>query len=140
MTLNPDRLTAAKAIIRNDAGAVLVLQQSHEATVSNAGRYHVPGGILEPGETLHDAVIREVREETGLATTVGRIVDVGEWEADIRGRHYQFVGVFYECTLEEGNITLDEEAASYKWVTAENLASVDIIEPTYSILVKYLQA
>lgn len=139
MQLTETRLVAAKAIIRNSEGAVLVLQQSREQTVSNAGRYHVPGGIVEPGESLHEAVIREIHEETGLVAKIGKLVDVGEWEADIRGTHYRFVGIFYECSVNNNDIVLDEEAINYKWVTKRDLASVDIVEPTYSILLDYFK-
>lgn len=134
------RLLAAKALIKNADGKVLVLQQSHEAAVSNAGQYHMPGGIIEPNETIAEGLIREIREETGLTATIGALVTVGEWQATIRGQHFAFVGIFYECTVPAGEITIDPaESEGYTWVGLAELPTIKIVEPARSILEQYLQ-
>jgi 8-oxo-dGTP pyrophosphatase MutT (NUDIX family) len=61
---NVKQRIAAKAIIKNSEGQVLVLRQSFEKAVDGAGLYHPPGGIVEPGEILRETLKREVKEET----------------------------------------------------------------------------
>ena len=62
-------------------GAVLVDEQGRifVARFSKiAGRYAIPGGHVEYGETIADALVRETREETGLAPVSYRLLRVGE--------------------------------------------------------------
>lgn len=134
------RLVAAKAIIKNDSGKVLVLQQSDEATVSGAGKWHMPGGIVERGESPTDAVVRETKEEANLDVTVVRLLDAAEWQADIRGEHFDFVGLFYECALSIGAVTVDQsEATTFTWIGREDIDSITVLEPARTILLRALQ-
>lgn len=135
----PIQCIAAKAIIMHGS-RVLVLKQSAEATVTGANRYHPPGGIVEPGEHLRDALLREIAEETGLEATIGDVVSVEEWQANIRGEQCQFFGVFYACSLKsQKKISIQEaEASGYAWVGINELDTVDILEPSLSVIKKAL--
>jgi 8-oxo-dGTP diphosphatase len=59
------------AVVRDDAGRLLLIRRGHEPS---RGLWSLPGGRVEPGETLEAAVVREVREETGLEVRVGAAV------------------------------------------------------------------
>ncbi|WP_097194873.1 NUDIX hydrolase [Blastococcus aggregatus] len=59
------------AVVVDDAGRLLLIQRGH---APSAGLWSVPGGRVEPGETLPEAVVREVREETGLDVRPGAVV------------------------------------------------------------------
>ena len=121
---------AAKAIIKH-GGKVLVLRQSSEAAVDNANRYHPPGGIVEPGESLRQTLAREVTEETGLQVDIGKILTVEEWRVTIRGEACQFFGAFFEChLLSDDDIKLDEESSGFAWVDLDGLAGLDVVEPS----------
>lgn len=135
-TDGPTQCIAAKAVIIHQ-GRVLLLQQSAEAAVSGALRFHVPGGIVEPGEDLQEALIREVQEETGLTVAIGELVAFEQWNADIRGEQCQFFGAFYSCTLVgDEAVSLDQESHGYAWVPEQELGNFDILEPTRTIVGK----
>jgi 8-oxo-dGTP diphosphatase len=59
------------AVVRDDAGRLLLIRRGHEPS---RGLWSLPGGRVEPGETLEQAVVREVREETGLDVRAGAVV------------------------------------------------------------------
>ncbi|HEY2194969.1 MAG TPA: NUDIX domain-containing protein [Actinomycetospora sp.] len=59
---------AAGAVVRDPAGRLLLVRRAHDP---EAGRWTLPGGRVEPGETPADAAAREVAEETGLEVVVG---------------------------------------------------------------------
>lgn len=67
------------AVVLDGAGRLLLIRRGHAPSI---GLWSVPGGRVEPGETLADAVVREVREETGLAvrpdSVVGRLSIPGD--------------------------------------------------------------
>lgn len=129
------RLVAVKALIRNGKGKILVLRQSHEASVSNAGKYHVPGGIVDPNEMLEDSLMREIQEETGLNAKVERLACARQWSANLRGEQFDFVGLFYECkTNSPTKLVLDNESVGWKWVGLNDLESLDIVEPSRSVV------
>jgi len=67
------RIDCAGAVIKDGQGRLLLIRRRNEP---GAGLWSLPGGRIEPGETGDQAVAREVREETGLSVTVGRLLGV----------------------------------------------------------------
>ena len=63
------------AVIKDEAGRLLLILRGHEP---GKGLWSIPGGRIEPGETDEQAVVREVREETGLTVTCGRLLGAAE--------------------------------------------------------------
>lgn len=70
---DPPRVAVGAIVLRDDH--VLLVRRGRPPGV---GLWTVPGGKVEPGERLADAVVREVREETGLAVRCGALVEVVE--------------------------------------------------------------
>jgi mutator protein MutT len=68
-----DRPTVAVGILVLDGDRVLLIQRAKPPA---AGKWSVPGGKVELGESLEEAALRELREETGLSCTLGPIVEV----------------------------------------------------------------
>lgn len=76
---------ATKAFIINN-GRVLLLKESSKYTDgSNAGKFDVVGGRVEPGQRFDESLLREIKEETGLSVRLGRPFFVNEWRPKVRG-------------------------------------------------------
>ena len=65
------RIRCVGAIITDDTGRLLLIKRGHEP---EEGRWSLPGGRVRPGESDPQALVREVREETGLQVEPGRLI------------------------------------------------------------------
>src|SRR5216683_2365433 len=65
------RIPCVGAVIKDRGGRLLLIRRGHEP---GAGLWSLPGGRIEPGETDQQAVVREIREETGLIVVCDRLV------------------------------------------------------------------
>ena len=110
-------------------GRVLLVQRGHEPL---KGRWSIPGGLIEIGEMLHEAVVREVREETGLEiepVELVELIDRIHREGD-RVR-YHYVIADYLCRVVGGTLKAADDADAVRWVErAEwNSHSALMLEP-----------
>jgi mutator protein MutT len=99
----PERpIVGVGAVIVKD-GKVLLVKRRYEPL---AGRWSLPGGTLELGETLEEGVAREMREETGLEVEVGPVIEVFDriMADDARRIRYHFVLVDYLCWPVSGEL------------------------------------
>ena len=98
----------------------VVLRDGHVLLLLNErGEWDLPGGRPDPGEDHRAALIREVREETGLAVEVGAMVDEHLFEV-LPQRFVRIVA--YACTLAtEGTIALSHEHHEASWVGLDEL-------------------
>jgi ADP-ribose pyrophosphatase YjhB (NUDIX family) len=67
----PPEVPCVGAIVHDADRRLLLIQRGHDP---HRGRWSLPGGRVEPGETVEQAIVREVREETGLVVTAGAVV------------------------------------------------------------------
>jgi 8-oxo-dGTP diphosphatase len=99
----PDRpFVGVGAVIVQD-GSVVLIKRRYEPL---KGQWSLPGGGVEIGETLEEAVAREMREETGLDVEVGPVIEVFDRitrDADQRVR-YHYVLVDYLCWPRSGEL------------------------------------
>lgn len=114
-------LAVSAAIFRD--GRVLIVRRGRPPA---RGLYTLPGGGVEVGETLADAVIREVREETGLAIAPLALVGFREAIArDAAGRvERHFVILPFAARFIGGEIALNEELAEADWRDPAELAGL----------------
>jgi ADP-ribose pyrophosphatase YjhB (NUDIX family) len=123
----PDRpfLAVSAAIMR--AGRVLLVRRARPAP---APVYTLPGGAVEAGETLHEAVKREIMEETSL--TIEPVVLAGHREFILRddkqrvARH--FIILCFASRWISGEPVLNDELAEFLWVAPEEVAGFKTTE------------
>jgi 8-oxo-dGTP diphosphatase len=114
------RIPCVGAIVRDGAGQLLLVQRGHDP---EAGRWSLPGGRVEPGETDAEALVREMREETGLIVTAGPLVGAVERPGgagtvlDIRD---------YAATVTGGQLTAGDDAAAARWVAPADVTSLPL--------------
>ena len=118
-----------------DTDRVLLIKRAHEPL---KGQWSLPGGRVELGETLEQAVAREVREETGLDVQVGPIVEVlDRIMRDADGRvDYHFVLVDFVCRPSGGILCGASDADAAEWVPLDALASYGIAAVTAAVIRK----
>jgi ADP-ribose pyrophosphatase YjhB (NUDIX family) len=118
-------LAVSAAIVR--AGRLLVVRR---ARMPAQNLYTFPGGAVETGETLNEAVIREVREETQLA--IEPVAFAGHREAIIRDRdgavERHFVILCFAARWLSGEPVLNEELDDARWVTPAELGGIRTTE------------
>jgi len=91
------------------------------------GRWTVPGGAVELGETLEQAAGRELAEETGLSCKLGTIVEVLDRVVrDAAGRiEYHYVILDFVGSEPTGKLCAGSDCTEAKWVTVDELAALD---------------
>jgi len=121
----------------DDTRRVLLIRRG---TPPLLGEWSLPGGVLECGETLRDAVTREAREETGLVVEPGEML--GVYERVIRdddGRvRYHFVLVDYFCRVAGGDLAAGTDAADVRWFTREQLPALALAYDANDVVLKAL--
>jgi ADP-ribose pyrophosphatase YjhB (NUDIX family) len=109
---------AASAVIFRDNRFLVV----RRANAPGRGLYSVPGGRVEHGETLHQAVAREVREETALAIN---IVGFAGWREVLpdpaAGRAGHYLVISFAARWRAGEVILNEELDDFRWITPDEL-------------------
>ena len=118
MTASGRPQLAVSAVIFR-AGQFLVVRR---VNAPGRGLYSVPGGRVEHGETLHQAVAREVREETALAID---IVGFAGWREVLpdpaAGRTGHYLVISFAARWRAGEVTLNEELDDFRWITPDEL-------------------
>lgn len=112
------RLTV-DALARDSAGRLLLVRRGRPPF---EGKWALPGGFVETGETTEEACARETLEETGLAVEVGGIAGVySRPDRDPRGHT---VSVVYFCRPVGGEIRGGDDAAEARWFSATEAAGL----------------
>lgn len=118
-----------------DQDRVLLVKRGHPPLL---GEWSIPGGVLEVGETLREATVREVLEETGLTVETADLLGVYDRilrDADER-THYHYVLIDFLCRRLAGEPTPSGDATETRWFTREEAAHLSLAEDTLDVICK----
>lgn len=110
-------------------GRILLIQRGHEPAM---GKWSLPGGHVEFGEDLHSAVLREVREETGLDAVVDRFLGFVE---RIEAEYHYVILDFVVDVYDASGVSAGDDAADAAWFELDGLGDVDLVDGLYEFLV-----
>lgn len=119
MTTRPE--LSVGAVMVHD-GSLLLVRRGHGPA---AGEWSVPGGRVEWGEMLAEAVVREVLEETGLECVCGEQLG---WVEIITDEHHFVILDFIATVLEHGEPVAGDDAAEVRWVPVDEVLGLNIVE------------
>jgi ADP-ribose pyrophosphatase YjhB (NUDIX family) len=127
-------LVGVGAIIVEDDRVVLVKR----GRAPLQGTWSIPGGVLEVGETLRKAAIREAYEETGLTIEPGELLGVFERVVpDEQGRmKYHYVLIDFLCWPKAGQLAAGDDAEDVRWFRRDELAALDLARETEEVILK----
>jgi 8-oxo-dGTP diphosphatase len=94
------------------------------------GKWSVPGGLVNLGETTEEAVIREVKEETGLEVYDPRLIDVVNYIClgEKGGVIYHYVIIDYFVNSKDGKPKAASDADDLKWVSFDEVEKYDLTQ------------
>jgi ADP-ribose pyrophosphatase YjhB (NUDIX family) len=118
-------------------GRVLLIKRRFEPL---AGRWSLPGGTLEVGETLTEGLARELKEETGLDVSVGSVVDVFDRiTRDPDGRtRFHYVLVDYLCRPRGGDLVAGSDVSEVVLADIDDLSRYDLTPKTLEVIARAL--
>jgi len=114
---------SVRVFLTNDEGKILILKRSTDSK-TNPGKWELPGGKVDQGESFDQALIREVFEETQLKISLDHVVGVSEQNLHL----FRAVHIIMSGKIVEGELNLSSEHEGYAWVFFENLLEYELAD------------
>jgi 8-oxo-dGTP diphosphatase len=113
---------------------VLLVKRGHPPLL---GEWSIPGGVLEIGEMLRDAAIREAREETGLVVEPGQLLGVFDRVLREGDRiQYHYVLIDFLCRRVSGEPCCGTDADDVRWFTLDEVEKLKLAPDTAAVIRK----
>lgn len=114
---------AVRVLLTDDQGKILIIKRSTDSR-TNPGKWELPGGKVDQGESFDQALIREVYEETKLKIALDHVVGVSEQNLPL----IRAVHIIMSGKIVEGELNLSDEHEGYAWVFFENLTDYELAD------------
>jgi ADP-ribose pyrophosphatase YjhB (NUDIX family) len=126
-------LLGVGALIFDDRQRVLLVERGRPPL---AGEWSLPGGLVETGERLEDAVVRETWEETGLNVEAASIATVFEriMLDDAEGCEYHYVLIDFYCAVLGGDLRPGDDSRHVAWFAIDALAKLRLTAGTLPVI------
>jgi 8-oxo-dGTP diphosphatase len=114
---------SVRALLADENNKILILKRSTESK-TNPGKWELPGGKVDQGESFDQALIREVYEETQLKISLEHVVGISEQNLHL----IRAVHIIMSGKIINGNLNLSNEHEGYAWVFFENLQEYELAD------------
>ena len=123
--LYPDQPVVGIGAVIIKEGKIVLIKRGNEPS---KGKWSIPGGLVELGEKLEAAVIRETKEETCLEVENPHLIDVVEnVDLDEQGKiKYHYIIIDYLVQVKAGTIQAASDAAEFRWVLFEEVEDYNL--------------
>ncbi len=121
-----------RAVIYDKNGRILLLKRSGRSR-NYPGKWEFPGGKVDRGERFDDALVREVREETGMSAHIKRYIGAAEAKLP----HVNAIQLVMEVEA-RGTPVISHEHEGLTWVSLDGLLSMDMVDWVVPFVQKYL--
>jgi ADP-ribose pyrophosphatase YjhB (NUDIX family) len=125
-------LVGVGAVIVED-DRVLLVKRAHPPI---QGQWSIPGGVLEVGELVREAAVREALEETGLIVEPGELL--GVFDRVLRNAEqrvqYHYVLIDFLCRRVGGELLAASDAAEVRWFRREELPALKLSKDTHEVI------
>jgi ADP-ribose pyrophosphatase YjhB (NUDIX family) len=125
-------LVGVGAIVIED-DRVLLVKRAHPPLQA---QWSIPGGVLEVGELVREAAVREAREETGLVVEPGELL--GVYDRVLRNLEqrvqYHYVLIDFLCRRVAGELQAADDATEVRWFARGELPSLNLAEDTQDVI------
>lgn len=131
--LYPEQPVAGVGVVTFKDGCLLMVRRGKEP---NKGKWSIPGGKVELGETLYEAGCREVFEECSVEVEIERVLDASDTiiRDEDGGVRYHFVLIDLLAKYKGGIINAQSDAADCRWVALPEMAELDITPQLHAVL------
>ncbi len=124
---NGDRPLVGVGVVLVEDGRILLVERGHEPS---KGLWAVPGGKVDLGETLRDAAVREVAEETGLEVEIGEVIWVGEHISE----HGHIVLIDFLGSVVGGELAAGDDAERAEWVPLQRAGDYPLTPTMHELI------
>lgn len=124
---------AVDAVIEEDSGILLIVRKNEPFK----GKYALPGGFVEYGETCEQAVVREVEEETGLKVAVKGLL--GVYSDPSRDPRDHTIGICYIAEMVGGELRASSDASYARFFSIEDVRRMELAFDHSRIVEDYLK-
>jgi 8-oxo-dGTP diphosphatase len=118
-----------------EGGHVVLVKRAHPPL---RAEWSIPGGVLEVGELVREAAVREAREETGLTVEPGKLL--GVYDRVLRDPQqrvqYHYVLIDFLCRRVAGELAAASDAAEVRWFRRKELPGLKLAEDTLDVIGK----
>lgn len=130
-----------KAVVFNPEGKLLLLRRS-ETDTRRPHQWDLPGGLKEEDEDCYGGLVREIKEESGLAVSRLKLfyskTEISKWDDDSGKHEKNVVKMYFMANVEEKEIVLSFEHSEFTWVSLEQAVDY-IVYPRHKEVLLYIK-